>query len=430
MAGLKNEQWIRTRYEEVCRNNPEEYALISMKIKRFRIFNRMFGWEAGDELITMIYDCVESWLKPEEYIAHIRSGYYLLLVHMPEDYDDIFHYIIEINSRIRDWPYDEKYGKIYMGFGIFRLEHNPPDFLTAQYNADICRTESAESGLRNSHFEVYGLTYRDANLGNYNMEQDFRPAIEREDFKLYLQPKVDLRTGEITEAEALVRWIDPEKGMIPVSEFLPELEKNGLIGDLDLYMFQHVCSTINRWLLIYGRKIRISVNLSSTMFNYRYFLDEYKRVYEKVPCPKDCIEFELLESIVLNQLDLVQDVVEQLRDYGFSCSLDDFGSGYSSFSVLTSTELKTLKIDRSLFRNYSDPRERVLVRHIVETAKELDLKIVAEGIETREYVDFLKGLGCDYIQGFIFYKPMPVGEFEQRFLRDHERAQVAPQRME
>ena len=430
MAGLKNEQWIRARYEEVCRNNPEEYALISMKIKRFRIFNRMFGREAGDELITMIYDCVESWLKPEEYIAHIRSGYYLLLVHMPEDYDDIFHYIIEINSRIRDWPYDEKYGKIYMGFGIFRLEHNPPDFLTAQYNADICRTESAESGLRNSHFEVYGLTYRDANLGNYNMEQDFRPAIEREDFKLYLQPKVDLRTGEITEAEALVRWIDPVKGMIPVSEFLPELEKNGLIGDLDLYMFQHVSNTINRWLFIYGRKIKISVNLSSNMFNYRYFLDEYKHVYEKVPCPKDCIEFELLESIVLNQLDLVQDVVEQLRDYGFSCSLDDFGSGYSSFSVLTNTELKTLKIDRSLFRNYSDPRERVLVRHIVETAKELDLRIVAEGIETREYVDFLKELGCDYIQGFIFYKPMPVGEFEQRFLRDHERAQVALQSIE
>ncbi|WP_373265782.1 bifunctional diguanylate cyclase/phosphodiesterase [Hungatella hathewayi] len=430
MAGLKNEQWIRARYEEVCRNNPKEYALISMKIKRFRIFNRMFGWEAGDELITRIYDCVESWLKPEEYIAHIRSGYYLLLVHMPEDYDDIFHYIIEINSRIRDWPYDEKYGKIYMGYGIFRLETNPPDFLTAQYNADICRTESAECCLRNSHFEVYGLTYHDANLGNYNMEQDFRPAIEREDFKLYLQPKVDLRTGEITEAEALVRWIDPVKGMIPVGEFLPELEKNGLIGDLDLYMFQHVCSTINRWLEIYGRKIKISVNLSSNMFNYRYFLDEYKRIYEKVPCPKDCIEFELLESIVLNQLDLVQKVAEQLRDYGFTCSLDDFGSGYSSFSVLTSTELKTLKIDRSLFRNYSDPRERVLVRHIVETAKELDLKIVAEGIETREYVDFLKGLGCDYIQGFIFYKPMPVGEFEQRFLRDHERAQVAPQRME
>ena len=160
------------------------------------------------------------------------------------------------------------------------------------------------------------------------------------------------------------------------------------------------------------------------MFNYRYFLDEYKQVYEKVPCPKDCIEFELLESIVLNQIDLVQVVIGQLRDYGFSCSLDDFGSGYSSFSVLTNTELKTLKIDRSLFRNYSDPRERILVRHIVETAKALDLKTVAEGIETKEYVEFLKKLGCDYIQGFIFYKPMPVDEFEKRFLIDCERAEV------
>lgn len=424
MADLKNEQWIRTRYEELCKRNSEEYALVSMKIKRFRIFNRLFGREAGDRLTAMIYDCVESWLKPEEYIAHIHSGYYLLLVHMPEDYDDIFHYIIDINTRIRDWPYGEQYGKIYMGYGIFRLGHNPPDFLTAQYNADICRTESAESRLRNSHMEVYGLTYRDSNLGNYNLEQDFRPAMEHEDFKLYLQPKVDLQTGEVKEAEALVRWIDPVKGMIPVGEFLPELEKNGLIGDLDLYMFEHVCRVINRWIDLYGKKIKISVNLSSNMFNYRYFFDEYKQVYEKVPCPKDCIEFELLESIVLNQIDLVQTVVKHLRDYGFTCSLDDFGSGYSSFSVLTNTELKTMKIDRSLFQNYSDPRERILVRHIVETAKELNLKTVAEGVETKDYVDFLKELGCDYIQGFIFYRPMPVDEFEQRFLQNGERAEV------
>lgn len=424
MADLKNEQWIKARYEDICSKNPDDYALISMKVKRFRIFNRMFGREAGDRLTAMIYDCVESWLNPGEYIAHIHAGYYLLLVHISKDYDDIFHYTIDINTRIRDWPYGEQYGKVYMGYGIFLLGSDPPDFLTAQYNADICRTESAESHLRNSHMEVYGLTYNDTNLGNYNMEQDFQPALEHEDFKLYLQPKVNLRTGEITEAEALVRWINPEKGMIPVSDFLPELEKNGLIGDLDLYMFEHVCRTINRWIKQYNKKIKISVNLSSNMFNYRYFLDLYKQVYEKAPCPKDCIEFELLESIVLNQIDLVQVVVKQLYHYGFSCSLDDFGSGYSSFSVLTTTELKTLKIDRSLFCNYSDPRERVLVRHIVETAKELNLKTVAEGIETKEYVEFLKKLGCDYIQGFIFYKPMPVEEFERRFLVNCERAEV------
>ena len=212
--------------------------------------------------------------------------------------------------------------------------------------------------------------------------------------------------------------------MIPVGEFLPELVRNGLIRDLDLYLFEKVCRYINKWIDLYGKKIRISVNLSSNMFNYRYFLDHYKEVYNKVPCPKDCIEFELLESIVLNQVELVSRVVKQLREFGFSCALDDFGSGYSSFSVLTNADLNTLKIDRSLFQNESDTRERILVRHIVETAKELEMKVIAEGVETRGYVDILKELGCDYIQGFVFYKPMPAEEFEQRFIIGNEKAEI------
>lgn len=424
MIDPKAELWMKERYDEVCRNNPKEYALISLKIKRFRIFNRLFGREAGDWLSDQVYDSIRAWLKDGEYAAHIRLGYFNLLVRMPEDYDEIFHYVIKLNAQIRDWPYGEEYGKVYSGMGVYRLTDQPEDYFTAQYNADICRVESLESCLRNSHFEIYGKTHQDTNLGSYNMEQNIRPAMDHEDFKLYLQPKVNLRTGEVTEAEALVRWIDPKKGMIPVAEFLPELEKNGLIGDLDLYMFERVCRCVKRWMDVYGKKIRISVNLSSDMFNYRYFFQQYEEVYEKCPCAKDCIEFELLESIVLNQVDQVRSVVGQLRDFGFSCSLDDFGSGYSSFSVLTNTQLETLKIDRSLFRNENDPRERVLVRHILETARELNLKTVAEGVETRGYVDFLKELGCDYIQGFVFYRPMPADEFEERFVKNSERADV------
>lgn len=424
MSGRNDEQWMKERYEEVCRKNPEEYALISLKIKRFRIFNRLFGREAGDWLAGQVYEAIRTWLGEDEYVAHIRLGYFNLLVHMPEDYDEIFQCVIKLNAQIRDWPYGEAYGKVYSGMGVYRLTNQPEGFFTAQYNADICRVESPESVLRNSHFEVYGKTHHDTNLGSYNMEQNIRPAMDHEDIKLYLQPKVDLKTGEVTQAEALVRWIDPQKGMIPVAEFLPELEKNGLIGDLDLYLFERVCKHIRRWLEVYGKKIRISVNLSSDMFNYRYFFKYYEEVYEKLPCPKDCIEFELLESIVLNQVDQVQNVVEQLRRFGFSCSLDDFGSGYSSFSVLTNTQLEALKIDRSLFRNENDPRERVLIRHILESAKELKLKTVAEGVETRGYVEYLKSLGCDYVQGYVFYRPMPVEEFEERFLKNGERARV------
>lgn len=424
MVDMKDEKWVRERYEEICRTNPEEYMLISLKIKRFRVFNRLFGREAGDKLIVKVYRAISEFLKEGEYLARISGDYYNLLVKVPGDYDDIFHYVIKLNAQIRDMPDEEGFGKIYTGMGAYLLTKEPVDFLTAQYNADICRSESKESLYRNTHFEVYGMTYWDKNLLGYDLEQTIRPAMENGDFKLYLQPKVDLKTGRVTEAEALVRWIDPERGMIPVSEFLPELEKNGLIDDLDLYTFEKVCRTINRWIELYGKKIRISVNLSSSMFNYRYFFKEYIRVYEKNPCPRECIEFEFLESIVLNQVELVSNVVDQVKEFGFGCSLDDFGSGYSSFSVLTNTKLDTLKIDRSLFRNESDPREKAIVRHVIETAKELNMRVIAEGVETRGYVEFLKELHCDAIQGFVFYKPMPVEEFEEKFVNNSECAEV------
>lgn len=424
MVDMKDEKWIRERYEEICRTNPEDYMLISLKIKRFRVFNRLFGREAGDKLIAKVYQAISDFLEDGEYVARIGGDYYNLLLKVPGDYDDIFHYVINLNSQIRDMPDDEGFGKIYTGMGVYLLTKEPVDYPTAQYNADICRAESKESLYRNTHFEVYGMTYWDKNLLGYDLEQTIRPAMENGDFKLYLQPKVDLKTGRVSEAEALVRWIDPERGMIPVSEFLPELEKNGLIDELDLYTFGKVCRTINRWVQQYGKKIRISVNLSSSMFNYRYFFEDYKRVFEENPCPRDCIEFEFLESIVLNQVEILSNVVDQVKEFGFGCSLDDFGSGYSSFSVLTNTKLDTLKIDRSLFQNESDPREKVIVRHIIETAKELNMRVIAEGIETKGYVDFLKELKCDCIQGFVFYKPMPVEEFEEKFVKNSECAEV------
>lgn len=265
------------------------------------------------------------------------------------------------------------------------------------------------------------MTYRDNNLLAFDLAQNLLPAIEAGHIKLYLQPKVDLRTGEITRAEALVRWIDPEKGMIPVGDFLPSLEENGLIEEVDLYLFGKVCRLINQWKEKYGRKICISVNLSRCAFEYIYFFKDYQKVYAKDPCPKDCIEFELLESIVLNQVERVKRVVTEIKDFGFSCSLDDFGSGYSSFSVLTNVDLSTLKIDRSLFMNENDTREQIIIRNILKTAQALHMKSVAEGVETRGYVDFLRELGCDYVQGYVYYKPMPAEEFEERFLVNGEK---------
>lgn len=421
---MKDEAWLKARYDALPADRRPEYSLVSLKLKRFRALNQLVGRRAGDELIEQVFQVLQNQLKQEEWLAQIHLEHFNLLVRWPRDYEQLFQFIIQLNACIRDLPDVRFSGRVFTGFGVCQLTEDPLDFYTAQYQADTCRAECPQAAFRNSHLEVYGLTFQDKTLQYLDLLQTVQPALDDGQIRMYLQPKVDLRTGEVTKAEALVRWIDPVRGMIPVSEFLPILEDNGLISNVDLFIFEQVCRVLRRWQDRFGKKIAISVNLSGCMFNYRYYFKDYKQIHQKYDAPKDCIEFELLESIVLNQVQRVQEVVNELRDYGFSYSLDDFGSGYSSFSVLTNTHFSAIKIDRSLFNDSSSRRERVLIRHIIETAHELGAVTVAEGVETREYVDYLKQLGCEYIQGFYFYKPMPVDEFERRFVIGDERASV------
>lgn len=420
---MRDEAYLRRRYGALTEQERKEYSLISLKIKRFRVFNRLYGREAGDALIEKVYEIVSGFLGEGDCIAQIHLDYFNVLLRFPRDYESIFQKIIRINAMIRDMDDPRFQSKVFCGFGVYSLEEGV-DFYTAQYNADMARTECPERDYRNSHFEVYGLTYHDRELRYYDLGDLVRPAIERGDIRLYLQPKVDLRTGEVHSAEALMRWVDPVRGMIPLSEFMPVLEANGVIDLADISIFEQCCAAVNRWLEVYGREVRVSVNLSASMFNYRYFFKQYREAHEKYRTPTGCLEFELLESIVLNQVDRVKEVVDELKANGFSCALDDFGSGYSSYSVLTNAEIGTLKIDRSLFRQFENGRERIIIRHIVETAHELGMRTVAEGVETQDYVEYLHTLGCDFIQGFVFYKPMPAEEFEERFLRQNQRVSL------
>ena len=422
---MHDEAWLQQRYEEVCQTFPGEYCFVSIKIKRLRIYNRLFGRAAGKQLILDVHKVIQDFIEPYEYIAHIHAGCFNLLMKLPEAYDDVHLRFKALNDLFSDMsdPYDA--GRIYIGIGIYRMIEPQVTFSIAQYNADIARAESKEAAFKNTHFEVYGEGYHDHNLSDFRVEHSFKEALEKGYLCFYLQPKVDLKTGTVEGAEALVRWKDPQRGLVPLAEFLPAFEASGLIEDLDLYIFEKVCELINYYLKTYQKKIKISVNLSGSLFNYRFFFDLYKEIHEQHPCPKDCIEIELLESIVLNQVDQVRNAVEQIHTYGFTCSLDDFGSGYSSFSILTEVNIDSLKIDQSLFRKDLHMREKSILRHIIEMAKELDMKVIAEGVEKREYVKFLADLKCDAVQGYVFYKPMPVEEFEERFVKGNERADIS-----
>ena len=414
-----DEQWLKQIYDGICEKQMDGYAFLTLKIKRFRTVNRVYGRGRGDELLTIVYNAIASVLQPDEYLAMTSVNYYNILIKYTDD-DSLIQRIFGIFIAIRDMPDKRFQSKVFSGLGAYKLTAPFVDYYTAQYNADLCRTESQHVKYRNSHLEVYGVTYQDPNEHFLDPEDKIHEALEKGHIKLYLQPKVDLKTGKVASAEALVRWIDPEKGMIPVKDFLPSLDATGLIRFVDLYLFEEVCKCVDRWYHQFGKEIQISVNLAECSFNYNKFFNDYRAIFERYHAPLTCIEIELLESIILNQVDQVNRVVTQVRDYGFSCALDDFGSGFSSYNVLTNAGINTVKIDRSLFLDESNEREKIVIKHIIASAHELDMLTVAEGVESPSYAAYLRDLGCDFIQGYVYYKPMPAHEFEERFVQGNE----------
>ena len=420
---MKNRIWMKSKYEKLKEASETTYAFVNMKIKRLRIINYMNSKSYGDSIIQAVHQAVENYLEKDEYIAKVSSCSFdiLLKVNKNSDDNDILKRFNEIDDCLDNAENGKFKGVIYCGFGMFYMSEYDVDFETAEYFAEISRSQSPENPHLGSHLNIYGHDFIDKNLTFATLKKDFYDAFHQGDIKIYLQPKVNLKTGEVTSAEALIRWIDKEKGMIPIADYLPVLEENGLTSAIDKLAFEQACQCIRRWKTRYDKEIRISTNISKNTFGYWLFFDEFKDIYDLYRVPKHCIEIELLESIVLNQEDRVQHVVNEIKAFGFSCSLDDFGSGFSSYSVLTETNLDVLKIDRSLFKNFNNEREKVSVRHIVEIGHELNMEIVAEGVEGEAYVDYLRSLDCEYVQGFYFYHPMSIEEFERKFVKGNEK---------
>lgn len=418
-----NEQWIKEKYDAIPLEERDHYVLVSLKIKHFRKLNRLYGRAYGDALIDRVYEEIDKQLGPDEYAAHIYLGYYNLLLKVPDIEKDDYSLLIwlsKFSHNIHAMDDDRFREMIFFGIGVYLLDKTVIDFYVAQYNADICRSESNEKDFLISHLEIYGSSYKEKGLHDLDYRNRFKPALMQGNIKMYLQPKVCLQDGTITHAEALMRWFDEEGNLLPINEYLPVLEECGLTNKVDCFMFEQACKMVLNWKEKYHRDIHISVNLSKNTFVYPFFLSEFDEIHKNYPCDKKCIELELLESIILNQTERVSEVAEEIKEHGYTCSLDDFGSGYSSYGVLTNTSLDMLKIDRSLFQNEKNLKELKLIKHIIGYAHEIGLKVVAEGIETQGYVTYLKKLNCDYIQGFVLYKPMCLEDFEYRFLKNNE----------
>ena len=244
-------------------------------------------------------------------------------------------------------------------------------------------------------------------------------ALKNEEFQVYLQPKYSPTEAKLVGAEALVRWISPQDGFISPGKFIPIFEENGFITQLDDYMISHVAKLQAEWKIRGKKAVPVSVNVSRAHFAQEGLAEHICQLVDAYGPLHELIELEVTESAFFDDKDVLVETVKQLKDYGFRVSMDDFGAGYSSLNSLKDIPLDVLKLDGEFFRGEDDDgRGAIVVREAIQLARSLNMRVVAEGVEKKEQVDFLAGQGCDMIQGFYFAKPMPVKEFEDKVEKD------------
>ncbi|MEG0321187.1 MAG: EAL domain-containing protein, partial [Oscillospiraceae bacterium] len=280
--------------------------------------------------------------------------------------------------------------------------------------AKLALRESGGNVSTQVQYHLYDERVRRRLLREKKLEDMMGPALENHEFEVYLQPKYRTDFETIGGAEALVRWNSATEGMIYPDEFISIFEKNGSITRIDLWVFEQVCKTLRGWLDAGRQPMRISVNCSRVHLKMPDFLDKYRIIAERYAVPPELLEIELTENVVFEDVVHLTKIIEDIHKLGFSCSMDDFGSGYSSLNLIQDIPVDVLKLDKIFFRRGTRnlARTESVVGSIVSMARALSMETVAEGVEERRQVDMLKKLGCDYIQGYYFARPMPIHDFE------------------
>lgn len=391
------------------------YAFWYCDIKRFKYFNDLFGYDAGDDVLRYFADLISRFTLKNEYFCRVNADNFTGVKYY-NDKTELIAWFQALNEQMNHYVTSENQEyHLDLSIGIYCVK-DFKDSIT--FNDMINRANMAQKAIKqtgNDNYAFYSQDIRKQILMETEMESRMHQALENEEFKIYVQPKVDIQHGNrIAGGEVLVRWVSSQGSLIVPGKFIPLFEKNGFIIHLDRYMFEGICKWARQYLDEGNPKIKLATNVSRLGLFQDDFLDFYINTKNKYHLPDGMLELEFTESVVLNNNELFQTFVEELQDSGFVCSLDDFGSGYSSLNVLKELQIQVLKLDMLFFRKGANTeREQIVIRNIITMAKQLKMRTVSEGVEMKEQVDFLRKVGCDIVQGYVFAKPMPLAQFKQ-----------------
>lgn len=395
---------------EIIMANPErKFGVITMDISQFKAVNELCGRKAGDELLAEISRQFSFYEKtrPCTKAGHARADNFQLCTYFDEE-AELIGIAEDLYNSITSYPFPYK---VLPSFGIC----GDPEPLPSVSFLKDCATIAMNSikGKFYAHYCVFDEDMRREILREKQIENDIINALEMGQLQLYVQPKVDMRDESLLGGEALIRWRHTELGMIAPGDFIPVLEKNGFIIQVDYYMWDKVFSFLHD-LQESGRElIPISINISRVHTHDGDLLKKLINLSEKYSIPPSYITLEITESAFEATSSVMFESMKKLRSFGFQLSMDDFGTGYSSLQMISTQEMDEIKIDRGFVINLDTAKGRVVLENIIRMLKGLDVAFIVEGIETEEQKELLLSYGCFKAQGFLFSRPVPIEEFDE-----------------
>ena len=407
---------------EMIKAEPDQkYSVVIMDIVQFKAVNEFCGRAEGDRLLKFIAECFQWYEdhRKDTYACHVRADIFCLCTQY-EDVRELENIVSEIKTKIDEFPFTYK---VQPSFGIGISPEREP---AVSYLKD-CATMAMNSvkGKVYQTYAIFGEKMRRQLMRERQVENDIVGALENGELVLYIQPKVNMSTGRIIGGEALVRWLHPEKGLVPPGEFIPVLEKNGFIINVDEYIWEKVFAYLGK-LKEEGRElVPISINVSRLHAYDTQLAENLIRLREKYDIPAEYVPLELTESAFLEDEKGMYQRMENLRSQGFLVSMDDFGTGYSTMNMLKNQTLDEIKIDREFIRDLEKDKSQIIIRNTIAMLQQLGAHIVIEGVETEEQKEFLLGCNCTDVQGFLFYRPMPVEEFDRLLLQQEREPELA-----
>lgn len=414
LTGLPNKRLFEDRLGIAlahARRNGEKLAVLYLDLDRFKTINDSLGHDTGDKLLQEVAGRLQMCVRDDDTICHQGGDEFIILLTDIPKISDLSQVIGRFHMAL-SMPLMGKETELRLtssiGISFFPDNGHSPEILIR--NSELAMYYAKELGRNNHQFFTESLNEGIAE--RLSIESSLRLALERNEFLLYYQPQIDIRTNDLIGVEALIRWNHPQKGMISPAKFIPVAEETGMIIPIGEWVIHEVCRQHNSWLEFGLPTIQIALNLSAIQFRQKQFPMVIAEIIKKYNIDPAYLEIELTEGIVMGNDDGAIEELHALKKLGLNLSIDDFGTGYSSLRYLCQFPIDKLKIDQSFVREMNaDSTQLAIIETIITLARQLRLHVLAEGVETKEELEQLQKCGCDGVQGFYFSKPLPANSF-------------------